>query len=113
MTAVRSDAAHVAAEIAEALSALSLAPRAAVVNRAVPEALADELAALPAGAIPAEAAGVVRYARAYVAVQRRVIDAVAPLAPRVVVVPSLRGLAEGGRLDALATLGERLRRGIA
>jgi anion-transporting ArsA/GET3 family ATPase len=115
VTAVRDDAAIFAMELARALAALSLAPRAVVVNRALPDALDAELGAVAAelGAFPPEAAGVARYACAYGAMQRRVIAAVAPLSPRVVVLPSVRGLDEATRLDALAALGDGLREALA
>jgi anion-transporting ArsA/GET3 family ATPase len=112
VAAVRDDAAHVAEQLAAALGAVGLRPRATVVNRALPPALDAELAAIPPAAIPPEAAAVVRYARAQAAMERRVIAAVAPLGP-VAVVPSVRGLDEDGRLDALALLGERLAGALA
>jgi anion-transporting ArsA/GET3 family ATPase len=115
VTAVRDDAAAFARTLAEALAGLSLAPRAVVVNRVLPDALSTELGALSTelGALVPEAAYVTRYVSAYTAMQRRVIAAVAPLSPQVVVLPSARGLGEAGRLDALAALGEALRAELA
>lgn len=106
VTAVRDDAALTARLLAEALAEVGLSPTATVVNRALPATLAAELASVE---VPAEAAGLVRIALAHDAMQRRLIEAVGPLAPRVAVVRSVMGLDEGGRLDALAALGERLR----
>lgn len=113
MTAVRDDAAASAQQLAEALVALSLPPRATVVNRALPETLPAELGALTLAELGPEAAGVVRYALAYAAVQRRVITAAAALSAQVIVLPASRGLDESDRLDTLTTLGERLRAALA
>jgi len=109
VTAVRDDAAETAAELAAALAALKLAPRAAVVNRALPVELGPELARLEDASLAAEAVPLVRYARAYAEIQSRVIASVAPLAPTVAVVPASRGLGEEARLDALTALGDHLR----
>jgi len=109
VTAVHDDAALVAQQLALALGALSLAPRATVVNRTIADTLAAELGALGGSNLPPGAAGLARYASAYVTMQRHVIAAAAALAPQVVVLPSTRGLDVTGRLDALAELGERLR----
>ena len=122
VTAVRDDAAEGAKKIAEALRGAGMAPRAAVLNRALPEALADELANIVragGGArgggpdrLAPEVAVLAQYARSYIDVQRRVAQGMAPLAPALVVVPAARGLDEPGRIDALAKVGETLRRGL-
>jgi anion-transporting ArsA/GET3 family ATPase len=105
VTTVRDDAAVAARALAEALAAAGLHPRAAVLNRAMPSTLAAELAAAQ---VPAAAEPLVRYATAYAAIQRRVIEATRPLAPFVVVVPGVLGLDAGGRFAGLRTLGDRL-----
>lgn len=109
VTAVRDDAADTAAKLAGALRELGLAPRAIVVNRALPDSLGDELAGLSEPPALPDAVAFLRHARALAAMQRRVVSALAPLAPSIAVVPAARGLDEEGRLDALAVLGERLR----
>ena len=109
VTAVRNDAADTATELAQALRALDLAPRATVVNRALPPELGPELDAIGDAGLEPGALPFVRYARGYARMQARVIEAVAPLAPRLAVVPASPGLDDGGRLDALAALGEHLR----
>lgn len=109
VAAVRDDAAQTAQELARALASLHLAPRATVVNRALPTALGPELDRLEDASLPPEAVPFVRYARAYTRTQARVIAAVGPLAPTVVVVPASRGLDEEGRREALTALGEHLR----
>jgi hypothetical protein len=113
VAAVRDDAAHAAGEIAAALAVEGLRPRAAVVNRALPAALLAEMDALGGVSLGAEAEALLRYARAQAAIERRVVEGVAALAPAVVVVPAARGLDEEGRLEALAALGERLRGALA
>ncbi len=122
VTAVRDDAAEGAKKLAEALRDAGLAPRAAVLNRALPEALAEELADIVRSAGGARAGGperlapevavLAQYARSYIEMQRRVARGIAELAPALVVVPAARGLDEPGRIDALAKVGERLRRGL-
>ena len=117
VTAVRDDAAEAAAKIADALHATGIAPRAAVLNRTLPDGLAAELDAIardPAAvaSLPREARVVATYARLYIDVQRRVAQSVSQLAPRLVILPSARGLDEDARLSALAALGERLRLGL-
>jgi len=109
VTTIREDAAYTARQLVEALRRLGLAPTATIVNRAVPCPLAEELSALGLGQLTREPAAVVRYARAYAAMQSRVVDAVTPLAPMVAIVPAARDLDEDGRLDAFAALGDQLR----
>jgi anion-transporting ArsA/GET3 family ATPase len=113
VTAVREDAAIVTRRLTQELAALGLVPRAVVVNRALSDTLVGELDVVTTAELPPEAAIMVRYARAYAAMQRRVTVAVAPLAPDVVVLPTVKGLCEASRLDVLAALGERLRTALA
>lgn len=110
---VRDDAARTAAELASALAELKLVPRATVVNRALPQELGPELDRLDDASLAPEALPFVRYARAYSQMQGRVISSVAPLARTVAVVPALRGLDEGARLEALSALGEKLRQALS
>ena len=109
VTAVRDDAAETARELAAALTALKLTPRATVVNRALPQELGPELDQIEDATLEPAALPFVRYARTYAAMQARVIASVAPLAKTVAVVPASRGLDDEARLDALAALGEHLR----
>lgn len=108
VTAVRDDAARVARDIAAALAERNLSPRAVIVDRALPDALLRELPRF-AGEVPEEATAFLRYARAYAAMQSRIVEAASPLAPRLVTVPAVRGLDETERRGALAGLGEHLR----
>lgn len=119
VTAVRDDAADAARNIASALDAAGLAPRATVLNRTLPDTLATELArvthrepATSEAPWPREALVVATYARLYIDMQSRVAAAVRPLAPRFVVVPAARGLDEDTRIGALTALGDRLRDGL-
>ena len=110
VTAVRADATHGARQLVDALAGVGLAPTATVLNRAVTPELADELASL--GSLPPDAAGLVRYARAYSEVQASVSETLRPLAPRLVHVEAKPGLDAPERVAALAALGERLRRAL-
>lgn len=109
VTAVRDDAVATATSIAGALQAVGLSPAATVVNRAVPAALGEELAAIDVERFGPEAALLVRYGRIYAATQARVLAAIAPLSPVCIVVPAVGGLDETRRIEALAALGESLR----
>jgi len=109
VTTVREDAVHGVRQLAEALGHLGLAPTATVVNRALPSTLATELGALDLSLLAREPAAVVRYARAYAAMQSRVVQAVTPFAPILAFVPAARDLEEDGHLGALAALGDLLR----
>jgi anion-transporting ArsA/GET3 family ATPase len=109
VTAVRDDAATAAAQIAAALAKLGLAPRAALVNHALPASFGDEISALAGEPLGAEASAVLRYARAQAALQARELEAAARLAPAVIALPAARGLDGEHRLAVLASLGERLR----
>jgi hypothetical protein len=109
VTTVREDAAYSARQLAEALRRLGLAPRATIVNRALTSTLSAELGELDLTLLAPEPAAVVRYARAYAAMQSRVVDALTPLAPTLAVVPAARDLDEAGRLDAFTALGDQLR----
>lgn len=110
VTAVRDDAAETARMLAEALASLKLAPRATVLNRALPPELGPELYAIADTSLAPEAIPFVRFARAYSAIQERVLASIAPLSPTVIVVPAARGLDDEGRHEALAALGEHLRK---
>lgn len=109
VSSTRADAADAAIAIARAITATGLSVGAVAVNRALPRRLPDELAALPIAAEP-EARAILRYVAAQVAAEERVIDALSPLAPRLVMVPWVKGLDEDGamRLDALASIGDAL-----
>jgi anion-transporting ArsA/GET3 family ATPase len=113
VTAVRDDAARSVRSMSEALAAVGITPRAIVVNRAVPDGLGPELDALAPAAITPAAATVVAYARAYAAMQARVLGGVADLAPAVLRVPAMRGLTEASRVETLTLLGDRLLRARA
>jgi anion-transporting ArsA/GET3 family ATPase len=109
VTSVRNDGARTASELVDALAGAKLAPRAIVVNRALPDGLArfaDDLEA--AAADDPLAANVVRYALSYAAMQRRVVQGVAVLATRTVLVPGAQGLDGDARLGAMASIGEIL-----
>ncbi len=108
VTSVSDDAAVAARQIGEALTAVNLAPRATVINRAMPPGLGKELGRIPQAALGPEAEALVRYVKAYAAMQERVVRAVTPLSSRVVVMPASPGLDEADRAEALAGLGARL-----
>ena len=108
VTAVRDDAARGAQQLADALAVVGLPARATIVNRALPARLGEELAALGDAPATAEAAALLRYARAYSAMQSRLAREIAVLAPVSTLLPATRGLDAPDRLDALASLGERL-----
>lgn len=111
VTSVRDDGAQTARDLAGALSQAGLAPRAVVLNRALPQDLAAQLAPLEPFA-SSEAAPVLRYAMAYTTIQARVIESVRGLARTTVVVPDARGLDGDARLESLARLGQALREGL-
>jgi anion-transporting ArsA/GET3 family ATPase len=106
VTAVREDAVVAVEELTRALENLSLAPHAIIVNRALPAGLDEELARLDLTELAPPALHLVRYAHAHAEIQARVTTAVARFAPRIAVVPFIRALAEAGRIQALADLGE-------
>ncbi len=112
VTAVRDDAAATARAIAAALAELGMSPRAAVVNRALPVELGEELLAMDETTLSPDARAVCRYARANAAMQARTIEAVGEIAP-VVVIGAASGLAADARFEALAALGARLSAALA
>jgi anion-transporting ArsA/GET3 family ATPase len=113
VTSVRDDGAQTARDLARALAEAGLVPRAVVVNRALPAELAAQKAPLAAAASSGpEAAAVIRYALAYVAIQARVVDAVTGLAATTLIVPDARGLDADARLETLAGIGQVVRAGL-
>lgn len=108
VSAVREEAPTTVAQLCEALQQVGLAPAAVVLNRALPESLADELAAVASAPLSPEAAAVLRYARASAAVQGRLLAHLRRLHPVVKVIPGVSGLDADQRLDALAALGRPL-----
>lgn len=101
VAAVREDAAHVARAISSALRALSLAPSAVVINRALDPALSRELDALDPNA------PVARLSRVELSRQARVLAELAPFSP--ILLPAVAGLEGDDRRAALRELGDRLR----
>ncbi len=108
VTSPRDTGAAAAAAIAAALRAEGLTPRATVVNRTLPAALAAELAAIdpPPGAAP-----LVAHARAQLAAQAEVIAAARALSPTVITLGSHPALTLARRA-ALADLGLALGRDL-
>jgi anion-transporting ArsA/GET3 family ATPase len=109
VTTVRDDAAEMAGGMARALASLDLSPRATLVNRTFAPELGAELDALGPVSLSPESAAVVRYARAQLALQARVVEAVAPLAPAIASLPASRSFEGDARRGALLALGERVR----
>ncbi len=113
VTAVREDAAIVTRRLTQALAGPGAGAAGGGCEPRPPRRARRRAARGHHGELRREAAVMVRYARAYASMQRRVIAAVAPLAPHVVVLPTVNGLCEASRLDVLAALGERLRAALA
>jgi anion-transporting ArsA/GET3 family ATPase len=109
VTTIRSDAVQGVTQMVRAVRALSLEPRAVVVNRALPSSLGAELQALKTADLMAEVAGVLRYARAAAAMQSRIITELSSEGPAVVQVRAVGGLDTDRRLESLAILGDQLR----
>lgn len=105
----RAAASDEARALALALGGLGLSPAAAVLNRALPDAISAPEAP------DAESRAVLRFAANSARVQQRVGAQLAAWAPRVIEVPAASGLdAEGAaRLAALTQLGEHLRNPLA
>lgn len=113
VTSVRYDGARMASDLVDALAEARLAPRAVIVNRALPAELPRHAGALRvAAAGDPWAASVVRYALGYASVQARVVEGVRGLAETTVVVPDARGLDGEARLASLARIGEGVRTGL-
>lgn len=108
VTAVRDGAGaaarHTCAELAEA----GLRPSATVVNRTLPSTLAAELETAAATSLDPVVADLVRYTRAYLAIQSRVVDEVRRSSHVVVEAPAASGLDSEKRLDFLASIGDAL-----
>jgi anion-transporting ArsA/GET3 family ATPase len=114
VTSVRDDGGRMTRELADALRDVRLAPRAIVINRAVPAGFVRELQALDgAPGLPPEGVRVLRYAVAYAKMQDRLVTGLKELAPATVVIGACAGLDGGERLAALDELGRALRRGLA
>jgi len=105
VTSPRDTGAAGARQLLDALHGEGLSPRAVIVNRTWPAALADELAGV---AIPG-AEPLVAYARAQLAAQAGVLAAVRDWAATVIALPSHADLG-AARRPALIELGEALRR---
>jgi MinD-like ATPase involved in chromosome partitioning or flagellar assembly len=109
VTSPRDTGAVGAAELASALRAEGLAPRAVIVNRMWPPELAAELASI---AIPSNADAFIAYARAQLEAQAAVLAAVETWAPMIVALPSRPILIEARR-PALVELGLALSRALS
>jgi anion-transporting ArsA/GET3 family ATPase len=109
VTTVREQAMDGARYFCSALAEAGLRARAIVVNRALPGALAVELRAVDDASLGAGLPDLVRYARAYLEIQARVVVDARQLASSLVQIPAARGLDSDGRLDVLARLGDALR----
>lgn len=108
VTTIREDAILGAGGLRDALLRATLSPAALLVNETMPPSLATELGAvvdLPPGL---EAPTLVRYVRAYVAIQTRVLEGASSLAPAVILLAARSGLDGDLRLAKLAELGEEL-----
>jgi arsenite-transporting ATPase len=108
VAAVREDTETSVRQLTAALHEVAVPPRAILVNRALPATLEAELAGVDVGALDAEAAAVIRFARGYCALQARVVESVRAFAPLVVVVPAAASPGETTRLETLRWLGEHL-----
>lgn len=108
ISAVRSEALHTLSELSAALEATGVHPSRVVLNRALPEGLAAELARYEGAALSAEDALVVRYALGAARVQDALLTRLRARFEPLTVVPLAAGLDAADRLDALAALGARL-----
>ncbi len=114
VTSVRDDGARMSRELVVALREVGLAPRAVVINRAVPAGFVRELRALgDAPNLPAEGARVIRYAVAYAEMQDRLLDGVKDSARATVVLEAVRGLDADARLSVLEELGRTLNHALS
>ncbi len=109
VTSPRDTAASGAAQLAAALRVEHLWPRAVIVNRTLPAALATELAAAK---IPAGAEALVAYVRASLEAQARVLAAAPALAPTTIALAANPALIQARRA-ALVELGETLRTALS
>lgn len=109
VTTIREQAIEAARHSRSALAEQGLATTAIVVNRALPPALAVELQAVDDASIDPGAAEVVRYARAYLQIQARMVVDARRLALPVIEIPAVGGLDSDRRLDVLARVGDTLR----
>ncbi|HET7504741.1 MAG TPA: ArsA-related P-loop ATPase [Kofleriaceae bacterium] len=111
---VSDDSREVARGLDECLRALSFGPTLVVLNRVLPEALAT--LAPPGATAPAEARAFLRYVQSYLAAQARVRAQLEGEFARVIDIPDglpdAAAQATATRLDALAALGEPLRRAL-
>lgn len=99
VTTVREPAVEAALHSWSALAEAGLAATAIVVNRMLPPALAMELSAVDDASLDVGAADVVRYARAYLDIQARMVVDARRLASSVVEIPAVGGLDSDSRLD--------------
>ena len=115
VTAPRDDSAAVAVALAGAARALGHAPRLAVVNRALPDALLRAAPALADAAPTAEAAAFARFVAGDCRAQARVRAALLPLFPSVRALPEAADLDADGpaRLAALSAIGAQLAAALA
>ena len=113
VTSVRDDGGRMTRELADALRDVRLAPRAIVINRALPAGFVDEVQALgDAPGLPSEGVRVLRYAVAYAKMPERLVTGLKELAPATVVIGACAGLDGGERLAALEELGRALERAL-
>jgi hypothetical protein len=104
VSSVSDEAAATAAQLRDAVRALAIEPRGAVLNRALP----PSLLASPPRADEPPAALFARYAAAYACVQARVQTALAASFADVRAVPLVPEPAAAARLDTLARIGAHL-----
>jgi anion-transporting ArsA/GET3 family ATPase len=111
VTAPRSGGDEAVARIEERLRAMGLAPRAAVLNRALPASLAQEV--LPARSEAAQSFA--RYLHGCALQQERLAAVLAGRGLPLLRVPAIEGLSQQGadRLSALASLGDGVRAQLA
>lgn len=112
VTTVREDAVHSTQALRAELAALGHPPSVVVVNRALSPSLGAETAHVDETSLDAPSAALLRYLRAYDAIQARVVSGAKVLAPSIVTLAAVSGLDGDARLARLAELGAHLCEGI-
>ena len=112
VTAVREDAVHSTEALRAELAAIGHPPSVVVVNRVLSSALRAESAHVDETSLDAPSSALLRYLRAYDAIQARVVAGANALAPSIVTLAAVSGLDGDARLARLTSLGACLCEGI-
>ncbi len=109
---IREDAIASTRAFRDELVKMGLPPRVIVVNRVLPVAVGAEISTIKQPELDAVSAAPLRYLRAYLEIQTRVLEGAKTLAPSVVLVSAAQGLDGEARLAGLADLGASFCAGV-